>query len=111
MAQGLQVFDASGNVIFDTSDRVGRVLGLIRVNAGNSGSFTVTGYTNGTIFASFQRDQTWITGNTSQFVGAIPVVHVSGPTITWTSNSQYISNLGNNITVQTIGGWITYGVY
>lgn len=111
MAQGLQVFDAAGNIIFDTSDRVGRVLGLIRINAGDTGSFTPTGFTNGQVFASFQRDQTWITGNTSQFVGALPVISISGNTIFWTSNSQYISPLGNTITVQTIGGWLTYGVY
>lgn len=111
MAQGLQVFDAAGNIIFDTSDRVGRVLGIIRINAGESGSYTPTGFTNGQVFAAFQRDQTWITGNNNQFVGAIPVIHVSGDTIIWTSNSQYISNLGNTITVQTIGGWLVYGVY
>ena len=111
MAQGLQVFDASGNIILDTSDRVGRILGFQRIESGTSGSITPTGYTNGTLFFSFQRDASWITGNTNARLPGLPIFTISGGTISWVSYSQYITNLGNTVSVVNYGGWLTYGVY
>lgn len=44
MAQGLQIWDASGNLIFDTSDRISRVLGIVTITANVSGSVTNSGF-------------------------------------------------------------------
>jgi hypothetical protein len=44
MSQGLQVFDASGNIILDTSDRVGRILGVVDIIGGVNGSVTNAGF-------------------------------------------------------------------
>jgi len=111
MFAGLQVFDDSGNIIFDLTDRVGRVLGVVRINAGESGSIALPNYDSGQPFASFQRDSSTINGVVGQFVPAVPVVYVSGTVISWVSKTQYTTWLGNSIYVQPVGGWLTYGVY
>ena len=41
MGAGLQVWDASGNLIFDTPDRVGRIVGST-TTSGSAGSVTFT---------------------------------------------------------------------
>ena len=105
MAQGLQVFDSSGNIIFDTSDRVGRVLGVRYISPGETSSITVSGYINGTVFGSFQRDRTWLSGSTGNYGPSIPIITISGSTISWTP-SRAVSNLQ-----QAVGGFLTYGVY
>lgn len=45
MAHGLQVFDASGNVRLDVTDRITRLVHSAEVSATNSGTATVTGIT------------------------------------------------------------------
>lgn len=50
MPQGLQVWDASGNLIVDVSDRLTRILGTILVAAGSSGTVTDDGFLTGTPF-------------------------------------------------------------
>lgn len=40
MPAGLQVWDATGHLIFDTPDRMGRIVGWIDAAANNSGSTT-----------------------------------------------------------------------
>jgi len=111
MFAGLQVFDDSENILFDLTDRVGRVLGLVRINAGESGAIVLPNYDSGQPFASFQRDGSIISGVVGQFVPAVPVIYVSGIAITWVSKTQYTTWLGNSIYVQPVGGWLTYGVY
>lgn len=111
MPQGLQVFDASGNIIMDISDRVGRVLGILRIPAGASSSLTLSGYTNGQVFAAFQRDNSFVLDESGQQLGSVPNITVSGGTITWVSSSQFTTWLGNSVFVRPVGGWLTYGVY
>jgi len=41
MATGLRVWDASGNLIFDTPDRAGRIIGFATISAG-SGSIAIS---------------------------------------------------------------------
>lgn len=49
MAQGLQVFDANGNIILDVTDRITKYLGSIRI-AGTDGSVTVDGLGDGELW-------------------------------------------------------------
>lgn len=53
MPQGLEIRDANGNVVFDTSTRVGKVVGVITVTTWGSGSVTVP-RNGGTLFTSIQ---------------------------------------------------------
>lgn len=48
MAQGLKVWDASGNVVLDTSTRVGRLLGSVAVNTA-TGSVMNADFAQGTV--------------------------------------------------------------
>lgn len=48
MADGLKVWDASGNLTFDGTTRISRVLGSIGVSAGATGSVTDAGFATGT---------------------------------------------------------------
>lgn len=50
MAQGLQVWDASGNLIVDTGDALGKVLGVATITAGTDGSVTNAGFALGDPF-------------------------------------------------------------
>ncbi len=40
--QGLQVFDANGNVLVDTNKRIGKILGQMTIYSGSSGDRTAT---------------------------------------------------------------------
>jgi hypothetical protein len=111
MQAGFQVFDDSGNIIFDLTDRMGRVLGLVRIDAGQSGSIALPDYISGQPFASFQRDSSVISGMTNQFVPAVPVVTVYSNVIVWVSKTQFTTWLGSTVNIQPVGGWLTYGVY
>lgn len=48
MPQGLQIFDASGNIVLDISDRVYRLLTVADITTAATGSITVPGIANGT---------------------------------------------------------------
>jgi hypothetical protein len=75
MAAGLQVWDASGNLIFDTPDRVGRIVGSLTTTAGGGGSQNFTVPTGCTPF--------WFSNTDSQINGTPAVsVSVSGTTCT-----------------------------
>lgn len=50
MPQGLQVWDASGNLVLDVSDRVGKFLGVTTITAGVNGSVTHAGFALGQFF-------------------------------------------------------------
>lgn len=50
MAQGLQVWDASGNLILDATTRVGKILGVVDVIAGVNSSVTNAGFALGQFF-------------------------------------------------------------
>lgn len=73
MAQGLQIFDASGNIVLDVTDRVFRVLSINAVGA-TDGSVTVPELTQGTPIVA-------ITG--SGGAGRAPQATVTGTTVSW----------------------------
>ena len=50
MSYGLQVFDSSGNIILDTTDNTGKLLGTQTLVAGTSGSVTNSAFANGTAY-------------------------------------------------------------
>ena len=75
MGIGLQVFDANGNTVMDTSTRLGRVLGIAVITAGVSGSLTNNGFYEGTPFFQAMGDYG------SRVVG--PALSVSGNTLSW----------------------------
>lgn len=75
MGAGLQVWDAAGNLIFDTPDRMGRIVNSTTTTAGVSGSLTYTVPTGCTPF--------WFSTTASQLNGTPKVtVSVSGTTCT-----------------------------
>lgn len=91
MPQGLQIWDSSGNLVFDTNTAAGRVLGVTDITASTSGSVTNAGLATGTAFCFFQ------TKSTSYFT-AVPSITLSGTTLSWDNGS------GTN-------AFLVYGVY
>lgn len=89
MAVGIQVWDASGNLIMDTPTRMGRVLG-ITASGTSGGSVTNSGFSTGTPFAVYVPTG----GFTGVFGNLVPTF--SGTTMSWG-----VSDAGN----------IVYGVY
>jgi len=53
MPQGIQVFNADGTPRVDTSTRLSRVIAIIYVGGGSSGSYTHAGFLTGTPFGLF----------------------------------------------------------
>lgn len=77
MAHGLQVFDANGNRILDTTTRCGRVIGLANTGTSN-GSFNVGSLPPGSVlWASLL----------SPDIGA-PGITSSGTTVSWTFSAE-----------------------
>jgi hypothetical protein len=44
MPAGLQVWDASGNLILDYTDRISRILGIVTISGNVAGSVTSSGF-------------------------------------------------------------------
>jgi len=63
MSSGLQIWDASGNLVLDASHRCARVFDLRLLANGQNGSVTDAGLTQGA-FVSFQPDSYigWLSG-------------------------------------------------
>jgi len=91
MPQGLQIWDTSGNLVFDTNTNAGRVLGNVTVTASTAGSATNAGLTTGRPFWIFQV-------TTTQYFTKQPAISVSGTTISWDNTAEE-------------NGYIVYGVY
>lgn len=84
MSQGLQIWDAAGNLIMDVGTRTSRLIGIINPNlVDGSQSFTGSGNELIAIVSDFADSQEG-TGGT----GILPVVSVSGETVSWTFNGQ-----------------------
>lgn len=97
MAAGLKVWDASGNLIVDTSTRLTRILGYTTLAAASSGSVVDDGFLTGTPFYVAQRSNAAsgsFDASTSQCV------------VTFVGNTMFFS------TVHPVASFIiTYGVY
>lgn len=75
MAQGLQVWDASGNLIADVTEYFGKVLGVASISAGVNGSVTNAGFAIGTPF--------WFLTALTSFPAEVPNITRSGNTLSW----------------------------
>lgn len=75
MPQGIETFDASGNLKFSATDRLTRILSIIVVSG--NGSQYLEGLTTGTPFAYFQPYALGVNAG-------MPSFSYSGNTIFWT---------------------------
>jgi hypothetical protein len=82
MPAGLQVWDASGNLIFDTGDRLSRRVASVAIAAGSTGSVTVPGTDPIWYYVSNRNS----VGNASTYT---PTITQSGRTISWVPNGAY----------------------
>jgi hypothetical protein len=103
MSQGLQVWDAGGNLILDINDQVSQTLGSVAVAARSSGSIVVprTGGEN-QIFYFFSPSRS------IDYTTIVPTIWVTGDTLSWSFDTQVEQNgpFGG-----AIGGSIQYGRY
>jgi len=81
MPQGLQIWDASGNLILDTSSHIGRVLGVATLTGGTNGSVTDANFSTGTPFWHLQPNATYPT--------KLPDITISGTTLNWNFQAGY----------------------
>lgn len=97
MATGLRVWDASGNLILDVTDRITRILGYTTLAANSSSSLSNDGFLTGTPFPIAIRSN----GTGTAFNGAAVAVSIS-----FSGNTMYYS------TSQSVADFIiVYGVY
>lgn len=87
MAFGMQVFDASGNTILDTSDSTGKLLGVQTITSGVAGSVTNSGFGNGTAYY-FAIPQV----SSVQAYGPILSFNSGTDTLSWTWPSETTAN-------------------
>ncbi|SHJ70666.1 hypothetical protein [Paraburkholderia terricola] len=96
MPAGLQIWDASGNLVLDGTHRLGRIKGSHYLD-GNSGNISMD-LSDGTPFWSFQPDFLFahINGNSP-----VPVVSISSTGVVWTYTSppsqSYIYPITGNL--------------
>lgn len=82
MAAGLQVFDASGNLIVDLTTRLSRLITVIDPGlVDGSQSFPAVNNTIAAMLSNYSEVQSGSGG-----AGVLPVVSVSGNTVSWTFN-------------------------
>ena len=88
MPAGFQTWDASGNLIVDTTTLLGRIIGSVSI-VGTSGSITDARFANGTPFA-FP-----VMGYSNAFSAfsldasrSAPAVSFSGTTLNWTRGAE-----------------------
>jgi hypothetical protein len=101
MAAGLQIWDASGNLVLDASHRVMRIIGVIPISGGSSSVFDSRMVSGG--FVSFQPDSYigWLSGGLIH-----PQFSFSNGTLTWTYAAK------NSTTYDTyVNGYVYYGAY
>jgi hypothetical protein len=88
MTTGVRIWDASGNLIFDTPTIVFRYLGTIKTTAGTGGSVTDAGLSTGTPWWVIQ-------GAVGTLAATGVIVSVSGTTLTW----AYTGTISRNATI------------
>lgn len=101
MAAGMQVFDASGNLIVDVTSRLARIVGSVSVDPSSS-TRSVAVPAGGTPFYSFQPLTVW--GFTNMDISR-PNFSISGTTISW----SWSAGAGSNNT--QIKGTLFFGIY
>lgn len=94
MAQGLQVWDAGGVLVFDTSVRLSQTLGTLSLGNGHGAGSVVNSYfSQGTPFAAVLGEGRWAGDGTPR----VPTrVSFSGTTLNYTSGDSCV---------------IVYGIY
>jgi hypothetical protein len=86
MAEGLQIWDAQGQLVFDTTTRNTRILGIVDIGTGAAtGSVTNAGFAEGTPFW-FCTALSFST-NLGDYIIS-PTFSVSGNTLTWNWHSM-----------------------
>jgi hypothetical protein len=88
MAQGLQIFDAGGNLVFDTTDRISQILGSLTLGNGHAaGSFGVSGFSVGTGWCAVLAESQFSSGSQPR----VPTrVTISGTTINYTAGDSCV---------------------
>ncbi len=79
MADGIKVWDASGNLTFDGTTRISRVLGTISVAQGTSGSLSDAGFATGTPYCVASRTNATPTSFGGANTG--PIISFAGTTM------------------------------
>lgn len=82
MADGLKVWDASGNLTFDGTTRISRVIGTLPVSAGALGSVTDAGFATGTPYCLCLRINAGTPTQPSAAMAA-PIISFAGTTMTY----------------------------
>ena len=104
MTAGLQIWNSSGQIILDATQRCSRVIGIRTLTGGQSDSFSDSRLTAGTVFWAYQRDTSF---HLSYGYGGImsPSFSFSGDTLTWTYTAKQ-----NNFD-EYAAGTLIIGVY
>lgn len=106
MPQGLQVFDADGHLVLDTSSRIGRILGYVDAPVG-AGSIVNASFAQGTPFYFVNKDF-GVLGAYGPFELpsriSTPEVSFSGTTMSWTRAAPPDTDAGGDCRIY-------YGVY
>jgi hypothetical protein len=93
MGVGLQVWNASGTLVFDTGDRMSRVLGSFVATAAGSGSITLPTGVGSYWYIVFP------SSGSSYYA---PVITISGNTLSWSPSTLF---------TPAVDCTILYGVY
>lgn len=90
MTQGLQVFDANGNLIVDITDSLAKIVGTINIAAGTSGSVSVPAQVGGTRVYVVKLASTPIGPVSNGPSNKRTEVTISGNTISWTAGRDAV---------------------
>jgi hypothetical protein len=99
--QGLQIWNASGTLILDSSDRLGRIVGSARVTGTNGNA--VADLSQGTPFYSFQPD--FLFKHVNQITPP-PMFTINAGGITWVYDTD-----GGTTNRYPVTGWVFFGVF
>lgn len=94
MPQGLQVWDAAGNLTLDLTDRIGRLLGIATLTSPTDGNLTDAGFASGTPW--------FVCLPYSGGASSTPDVSIAGNVISW----DFVTGGSYSATYKLI-----YGVY
>jgi len=79
MATGMKVWDLAGNLIVDLTTRLSRIVAIVDIPVGGSGSHQV----------DLSLGQPWAWPQPTGSSGYGPIVSISGDTVTWAPNPTY----------------------